>query len=65
MRRKQRESKSTRDTEKAKDDDDDEEGSGKQREVLLCPATREGIVTVKPNRKHRQMETRKDNGNEE
>lgn len=62
MRRKQSESKSTRETEKAREDDDDEEGSGKQRDVLLCPATREGTVTVKPNRKHRQMETRMDNG---
>lgn len=65
MRRKHNESRSTRETVKAKEDEDKEEGSGKQREVLLCPATRGGSVTARPNRKHRQTARRMERGDEE
>lgn len=65
MRRKHRESRSTRETEKAREDEEEEEGSGKQRAVLLWPVTRGGSVTAKPNRKHRKTERQTENGDEE
>lgn len=65
MRRKHNESRSTRETVKAREEEDEEEGSGKQREVLLCPATRGGSVTARPNRKHRQTARRMESGDEE
>lgn len=50
---------------KAKEEDEEEEGSGKQREVLLGPATRGGSVTARPNRKHSQTARRTESGDEE
>lgn len=63
MTRKHNESRSTRETEKAREDDEEEEGI--QREVLLCPATSGGSVTARPNRKHRQTAILTDSGEEE
>ena len=65
MRRKQRESKSTRETEKAREDEEEEEGSGKQREVLLCLDISRGSVTTRPSRKHTQTDRRMGSGNDE
>lgn len=65
MRRKHKESRSTKETEKAREDEEEEEGIGKQREVLLCPASRGGSVTARPNRKHRQMARWMESGDEE
>lgn len=65
MRRKHSESRSTRETEKAREDEEEEEGSGKQREVLLCPVTRGGRVTAKPNRTHRKTDKWTASGGEE
>lgn len=65
MRRKHSESRSTRETEKAREDEEEEEGSGKQREVLLCPVTRGGSVKAKPNRKHRKTDRRMKSGDVE
>lgn len=65
MRRKHNESRSTRETVKAREEEEEEEGSGKQREVLLCPATKGGSVTARPNRKHRQTARRMESGDEE
>lgn len=65
MRRKHRESRSTRETEKAREDEEEEEGRGKQREVLLYPVTRGGSVRAKPNRTHSKTDKRKEGGGEE
>lgn len=59
MARKQKESRSTRDTVKASvEDEEDEEGSGRQSHVLLCPASKGSSATSSPNRKHRQTASR-------
>lgn len=65
MRRKHSESSSTRETEKAREDEEEEEGSGKQREVLLCPVMRGGSVMAKPNRKHRRTDKRMESRDKE
>lgn len=65
MTRKHSESSSTRNTEKATEEEEAEEGSSKQREVLLCPATRGGSVTARPNRKHKKMASRMESTGED
>lgn len=65
MTRKHSESRSTRETVKAREEDEDEDGSGRQRDVLLCPATRGGSVTAKPKKKHRQTARRMESGGED